>query len=268
MSARNVLRRIWAGFVGGDSLYLDADQDSRVIVSADDTIDLYLNGAKDFTFSPNSFAPADGSTIVANSIDLNGGTLIIDANGDTKITNAETDDEITFTIANAVDFQMTANTFTAAAGSSIVVSGANISPAARIVNIAATETAVPLTAAAHAERLVILPVITSAGLTITLPAATGTGHRYTVLNNGVQTLSTTITALAGDIFSGLAKGWHLTAGANDTFAPDGNDIKYTMDVTTTGGDGGDTLVFIDIATDNWWTDITFFGSGTLATGYA
>jgi hypothetical protein len=77
----------------------------------------------------------------------------------------------------------------------------------RIVNIAATETAVALTAAAHAERLVILPIITSAGLTITLPAATGTGNKYTVINNGVQTLSTTITALAGDLLYGIAKGY-------------------------------------------------------------
>lgn len=139
----------------------------------------------------------------------------------------------------------------------------------RIINVSAAATELALTAATHAERLVFLPVITSAGLTITLPAATGTGNIYTVINNGVQTVSVTVTALAGDLLSGLAKGWHLTAGANDTFAPDGSDdLKYTLNVTTTGGDGGDTLKFIDVATDKWFTDIVFFGSGTLATGYA
>jgi hypothetical protein len=61
----------------------------------------------------------------------------------------------------------------------------------------------------------------------------------------------------------------VTAGANDTFVPDGSDdIKYTLNVTTTGGDGGDTLEFVDIATDKWFVDISFHGSGTLATGFA
>jgi hypothetical protein len=256
MSMSNVFRRLQSYF----DLYTGVTLEMNANTLAVNTIAEGTSG---------SGVTIDSVLVKDNNVDLNGvGAVLFDADGDTKMTSAESDDEITVTINGAADFVFSADTLTAVTGSSIVLSGANISPAARIVNVAATETAVALTSTAHAERLVVLPIITSAGLTITLPAATGTGHKYTVINNGVQTLSTTVTALAGDIFYGIAKGWSLTAGANDTFVPDGNDIKYTMDVTTTGGDGGDTLTFIDIATDKWWTDITFHGSGTLATGYA
>lgn len=138
----------------------------------------------------------------------------------------------------------------------------------RVINVPAASTELTLTAATHAERLIVLPIITGAGLTITLPAATGTGNKYTILNNGVQTVSVTVTALAGDIMTGLARGWHLTAGANDAFAPTATDIKYTFNVTTTGGDKGDIMELWDIATDNWFVNVDFFGSGTLATGFA
>lgn len=138
----------------------------------------------------------------------------------------------------------------------------------RVIAVPAASTALSLTAATHAERVVVLPIITGAGLTITLPAATGTGNKYTILNNGVQTVSVTVTALAGDIMTGLSRGWHLTAGANDAFAPTAADIKYTFNVTTTGGDGGDIMELWDVATDNWFVKVDFFGSGTLATGFA
>lgn len=138
----------------------------------------------------------------------------------------------------------------------------------RVVAVPAASTTLSLDAATHAERLVVLPIITGAGLTITLPAATGTGNKYTILNNGVQTVSVTVTALAGDIMTGLARGWHLTAGANDAFAPTAADIKYTFNCTTMGGDGGDIMTLWDVATDNWFVNVDFFGSGTLATGFA
>ena len=54
--------------------------------------------------------------------DLNGNTLTLDADGDTDITS-DTDDQIDIRIAGADDFQFTANTFTIAAGSTIVNSG-------------------------------------------------------------------------------------------------------------------------------------------------
>jgi hypothetical protein len=141
-------------------------------------------------------------------------------------------------------------------------------PTGRIVSPSAASTSLALTAALHADRIVLVPVITGAGLTITLPAATGTGDRYKIINNGVQTVALTVTALAGDIMYGKSIGWSLSAGANDLFYPTAADIKYTFNITTTGGDGGDTVDLIDIGTDAWWISVEFTGSSTLATGFA
>ena len=82
-------------------------------------------GGTQITFTT---APASGASIFIVEIsgavggpldsDLNGTELILDADADTSIT-ADTDDQIDIKIAGADDFQFTANTFTAAAGSSI-----------------------------------------------------------------------------------------------------------------------------------------------------
>ncbi len=56
----------------------------------------------------------------AAAVDLNGVELILDADQDTSI-SADTDDQIDIKIAGADDFQFTANTFTALAGSSVVI---------------------------------------------------------------------------------------------------------------------------------------------------
>ena len=53
-----------------------------------------------------------------SAVDMNGLELILDADADTSIT-ADTDDQIDIRIAGADDFQFTANTFTAQAGSTI-----------------------------------------------------------------------------------------------------------------------------------------------------
>ena len=58
--------------------------------------------------------------------DLDGAEFVLDADGDTSI-RANTDDQIDIKIANAIDFRMTANSFNALSGSSIVVdSGATL----------------------------------------------------------------------------------------------------------------------------------------------
>jgi len=82
-------------------------------------------GGTQITFTT---APASGASIFIVEIsgavggpldsDLNGTELILDADGDTSL-HASTDDQIDVKIAGADDFSFTANTFTAAAGSSI-----------------------------------------------------------------------------------------------------------------------------------------------------
>lgn len=66
--------------------------------------------------------------------DFNGTEVILDADADTTIT-ADTDDQIDFKIANADDFRMTANTFTALSGSSIATNTIGETTAASGVTI-------------------------------------------------------------------------------------------------------------------------------------
>jgi len=71
--------------------------------------------AADHATNPNMVDSGIGSTA---GHDLDGNELILDADADTSIT-ADTDDQIDIRIAGADDFQFTANTFTAQAGSTI-----------------------------------------------------------------------------------------------------------------------------------------------------
>jgi len=72
-----------------------------------------------------------GQAVVQNLTDMNGVELILDANGNTSIT-ADTDDTIDIKVGGADDFQITANTFTALSGSSIVTPTLTVSGTATI----------------------------------------------------------------------------------------------------------------------------------------
>ena len=99
-----------------------------------------------FTAAPTSgdrvYVHFLGQAITQNLTDLNGTELILDANANTSIT-ADTDDTIDIKVGGADDFQITANTFTALAGSSIVpptltVSGTATIPAG-VIGLAALD---------------------------------------------------------------------------------------------------------------------------------
>ena len=78
---------------------LDSDSDTYLQASTDDTLDMYIAGAKDFVFTANKFEVQTGSVT-----DLNGTELILDANANTSIT-ADTDDQIDIKIAGAETFE-------------------------------------------------------------------------------------------------------------------------------------------------------------------
>lgn len=46
-----------------NGVFLDADKDSYLISAADDTVDVYINGAKDFTLTANTLSLQSGSSI-------------------------------------------------------------------------------------------------------------------------------------------------------------------------------------------------------------
>jgi hypothetical protein len=115
--------------LNGETLILDADQDTNITADTDDQIDIAIAGADDFQFTANTFTALSGSTIATNTIaettsgsgvtidsvlikdnkvDVNGtaGAIILDADADTHI-GANTDDEILFTAAGEAQLKIT-----------------------------------------------------------------------------------------------------------------------------------------------------------------
>ena len=113
-------------------------------------------------------------------VDLNANELIIDLDADTSIT-ADTDDQIDIKIAGADDFRFTANTFTALAGSSIVVPDSGLT----LGSTAVTSTAAELNLLDGVSGLV------QADLT-KLAAIDSTAAELNIVDGGTSATSTTV----------------------------------------------------------------------------
>lgn len=109
----------------------------------------------------------------------------------------------------------------------------------------------------------------AAGLTLTLPPATGLGDRYTfVVGTTVTSNSVVIQVTGDDTMSGVAisaadggnsvNGWE-TAADSDTI---------TFNGSTTGGILGDRVELIDVAADKWSVVIHSSSTGTEATPFS
>lgn len=135
------------------------------------------------------------------------------------------------------------------------------------VNAAAATLAV--TAAAHANRTVILD--RAAGIAVTLPAATGTGNKYTFVVHTTFTGAATIkVANATDVMSGTAV---LFADAGDTvvgFATTSTSDTIDMLGTgnSTGGIAGEIIELIDYKSGFWSVKLVSDAAGTEATPFS
>ena len=130
--ARHYIIKLTGTITGNQTVTVPADIVKSYIVSNATsgayTVLFKAASASGFTFAATNKGTqilfADGTNIVDTGIssvgsnDLDGDELILDADADTSIT-ADTDDQIDIKIAGADDFQFTANTFTAQAGSTI-----------------------------------------------------------------------------------------------------------------------------------------------------
>jgi len=129
-----------------------------------------------------------------------------------------------------------------------------------------------ITAALHANRV---NIITGTALaTYTLPEATGSGNRYIFViaqlntsNNVFVTADTTNAGLYGsvnilDVDAAAQQAFFtVTAGTSDT---------VTLNGTTTGGQIGDIIEFVDIATDKWavWGQLRCPAGSNVATCFS
>lgn len=125
-----------------------------------------------------------------------------------------------------------------------------------------------LASGTHSNRTVTLS--NSAGLTITLPAATGTGANYElVVITTASTGNYVINAAGSDKFLGSA--W---VGSDDAGAPAkwydaaGTAVTITMNGTTQGGYAGHTICLQDIATNKWIVNMYGKATGTEATPFS
>jgi len=139
--------------------------------------------------------------------------------------------------------------------------------------VAVTASALTVSPAAHAGRIVSLQ--RAAGIAVTLPAATGTGNRYafsvgTTVTSNTTTITTGVTGSSSDAFQGVAltedggtcTGWLAAAGAG------GSDV-ITLNGSTTGGFVGDYIEIVDAAAGVWQI-INFVtkSTGTAATPFS
>lgn len=111
-----------------------------------------------------------------------------------------------------------------------------------------------LTAEDHANRL-LLVASAAAAVTVKLPEAKGTGDVYSVLNTVTRTSGALTFQLVNtaSVFNVMVKSLDSTAVATDTsswFST--NATQIALNITTTGGLGGDYFEFVDGAAGTWY----------------
>lgn len=133
----------------------------------------------------------------------------------------------------------------------------------RIVDISTAT--VSLTSADHGDRIVTFN--RAAGIAATLPAASGSGAKFTIYIRTTFTSSATVkVANASDIMQGIAiMGGDGGAGAAFTWSTAADSDTITFDGTTTGGYRGTAIELNDIATNQWWVRVSGPASGVEAT---
>jgi hypothetical protein len=121
----------------------------------------------------------------------------------------------------------------------------------------------------HAGRL-MLAAAAAAAVTVTLPRATGSGDIYRVLNTVARTSGSLIFKVnvipTTNLMNVAVKSMDSTAVATDTsmwFMT--NATQIALNVTTTGGLGGDYFEFIDGAAGTWYVRGETLCSGDKAT---
>jgi hypothetical protein len=132
------------------------------------------------------------------------------------------------------------------------------------VNITASTT---LTPDDHGNRVVT--VNAAAGLAVTLPAATGTGHMYTLfIGTTITSNSTTVKVTGDDVMFGSAI---LLQDGGDTlvgFETAADSDTITFNGSTTGGLKGAVVELTDVAADTWMVRVRSAATGVEATPFS
>lgn len=154
------------------------------------------------------------------------------------------------------------------AGTLLTVSAAELNRlgdvSARLVNV--TASTLTLAAATHESKIVTLN--RAAGIAVTLPAATGTGAKYTlILGTTITSNTTTITAAGSDKLHGFNTIVKVGTTTANTYPITATSTVLTLNGGTKGGYIGDVIELIDIATNLWHVKETLQGSGAIASNF-
>lgn len=134
--------------------------------------------------------------------------------------------------------------------------------------VAATAATLAVTAAAHAGRIVLLD--RAAGVTATLPAATGSGNVYRFIVKTTVTSNSNIIKVADntDVMAGALTVTDRADGSTATFGTVAASDTITLNGGTTGGFVGGLITLVDVATDLWSVSGVVVGNGTEATPFS
>lgn len=125
-----------------------------------------------------------------------------------------------------------------------------------------------LTQAGYDECTLVLNA--AAGLTVTLPAATGSGARFRfIVGTSVTSNDYTIQVVGNDVMDGLIFGANDEATPTmEVWATASDSDTITMDGSTQGGIIGDRIELEDIGADQWAVHGWIKQSGTEATPFS
>ncbi len=137
-------------------------------------------------------------------------------------------------------------------------------PSVQPINITASTTL----DARHAGTSLL--VLAAAGLTLTLPAATGTGRVYEIEIHTTVTSNSVVIKVANatDVMQGTADIAQDSADTEVTFETASTSDTITLNGSTTGGIKGDRIVLKDIKTGFWQVNADLSGTGTEATPFS
>ena len=159
-------------------------------------------------------------------------------------------------------------------GTAITATAAEINAAADSSGrvITTTATALSLTVTEHGNRIVLVDTNSTVANTLTLPVATGSGAKFTIINNIAQTQGSIVIAANGttDTLKGVAVVSNTSTTVNvQSFLSSATSDKVTWNRTTTGGAGpGDYFEAWDGAENVWTVQVRAGSVGAAATPFS
>jgi hypothetical protein len=155
-------------------------------------------------------------------------------------------------------------------GTALAATAAEIDAAADVSTrlVAATAATLTVTVAAHDSKIIVFD--RAAGVTATLPAATGSGavFRFAVGTAVTSNSYKVQVADATDVMSGSLYLTDQAAGTGTEFSTVAASDTITMNGSTTGGLAGGLFTFVDLATNLYAVQGNLIATGAEATPFS